>query len=824
MKTLDVDAFHENIQAILDSIKSQKEQIQSLISQVQAFSSLDDAFKGKGGEAIRSFYETGHASFLTLYHSLLTSYENRLTQITHALRSFEPSEDGYITQPFLQDTIPAHLNQTRNTTVSLVDQANAAIQKVSHLASVSALNDQGFLTEVEQAKNKADKTMNDLVRFDEQQTQSLSAIQDQLTSLNSLLSKVKAGFQNGSIQPGNVSELSALAKKAMTDSGGVSVFEEGIPTTLTRKEKQEKVIKEVGLKKLIQLQAMTPAEQLKEIHKLEKNSPYIREVLTQIQQDTAPANMKKLAELSPAEQAVELEKSPYLQALNDSSTVGMLASQQILQNATGVEGMLMQSVMRQGQVKSVGTKKTAESFDFTEICENPAAKKEETGIKAVVKDVGEGAITLAKGTVTGTKGVAQDVWAGMGERADKRYNSLYDFGNYITMGGFDGAVSFKEGLIERGEKSFDSPYDFVNHATMGLLDVGQQALNPDKPLSKEHWESSMFLFASVIGGAKPAGAVKSVPKVTNVPRVPAHKATKTLSDMRNVVSPKAASNWSKKVYEPFQKQIKPLLDAEMPTLRPQPQLVGIGEALPGKTFGEALNGLTTYKVGNVSKGQSKALEKVEKPDSKANVEGVYDQEAVAKGNTSIPKPVRPKASRVKPDTRKKPSANKKQKEKKLSNAQLNKLVKDHFVKETARTRTFTSETMPGSKAFAKWFNELSVDEFELAWSTPKLRTIIESRIRYPGGYHEWHLVSRAPIFKRWGVTAEDIAEMRTLTKDVEFVNPVGRHGFDGSGKAHRELLNLIDYSLDYDTFKRKLRNWAHYRLKGGIDSLPEGLR
>ncbi|MEJ9303474.1 T7SS effector LXG polymorphic toxin [Priestia megaterium] len=635
MKTLDVDAFHENIQAILDSIKSQKEQIQGLISQVQAFSSLDDAFKGKGGEAIRSFYETGHASFLTLYHSLLTSYEARLTQIIHALRSFEPSEDGYITQPFLQDTLPAHLNQTRNTTVSLVDQANAAIQKISHLASVSALNDQGFLTEVEQAKHKADKTMNDLVRFDEQQTQSLSAIQDQLTSLNSLLSKVKAGFQNGSIQPGNVSELSALAKKAMTHSGGVSVFEKGIQTTLTRKEKQEKVIKEVGLEKLIQLQAMTPAEQLKEIHKLEKNSPYIREVLTQIQQDTAPANMKKLGELSPAEQAVELEKSPYLQALNDSSTVGMLTSQQILQNATGVEGMLMQSVMRQGQVRSVGTKKTAESFDFTEICENPKAKKEETGIKAVVKDVGEGAITLAKGTVTGTKGVAQDVWAGMGERGDKQFNSLYDFGNFVTMGGFDGAVAFKEGLIERGEKSFDSPYDFVNHATMGLLDVGQQALNPDKPLSKEHWENSMFLFASVIGGAKPAGAVKSVPKVTNVPRVPAHKATKTLSDMRNVVSPKAASNWSKKVYEPVQKQLQPLLDAEIPTLRPQPQLVGIGEALPRQTFGEALHGLTTYKMGNISKGESKALEKVEKPDSKANVEGVYDQEAVAKGTGKV---------------------------------------------------------------------------------------------------------------------------------------------------------------------------------------------
>ncbi|OUT33286.1 RHS-family protein, partial [Priestia aryabhattai] len=36
-------------------------------------------------------------------------------------------------------------------------------------------------------------------------------------------------------------------------------------------------------------------------------------------------------------------------------------------------------------------------------------------------------------------------------------------------------------------------------------------------------------------------------------------------------------------------------------------------------------------MGNVSKGPSKALEKVEKSGGKANVEGVYDQAAVSKG-------------------------------------------------------------------------------------------------------------------------------------------------------------------------------------------------
>ncbi len=48
------------------------------------------------------------------------------------------------------------------------------------------------------------------------------------------------------------------------------------------------------------------------------------------------------------------------------------------------------------------------------------------------------------------------------------------------------------------------------------------------------------------------------------------------------------------------------------------------------------------------------------------------------------------------------------------------------------------------------------------WSNPHLRSKIEDRIRRPGGYHEWHLVARTPQFKKWGVSMDDIKEMRTL--------------------------------------------------------------
>ena len=129
-----------------------------------------------------------------------------------------------------------------------------------------------------------------------------------------------------------------------------------------------------------------------------------------------------------------------------------------------------------------------------------------------------------------------------------------------------------------------------------------------------------------------------------------------------------------------------------------------------------------------------------------------------------------------------------------------------------------------SGEFNDWFNSLSVDELDSMWQNKSTRRAIERQLRVPGGMHEWHLVSRAPQFKNWGVNAEQIRDLRTSISDVEFINPVGKHGQLGSTTAHNELLGIIDSSIDYDMFTRRLNNWANYRLKGGVDALPEGLR
>ena len=138
----------------------------------------------------------------------------------------------------------------------------------------------------------------------------------------------------------------------------------------------------------------------------------------------------------------------------------------------------------------------------------------------------------------------------------------------------------------------------------------------------------------------------------------------------------------------------------------------------------------------------------------------------------------------------------------------------------------TSKDIPSVRngEFNKFYNSLTSEELDTIWKDPKLRQTIEDRLRQQGGLHEWHLVSRTPQFKNWNVTAEQIKDLMSLTTDVKFVNPKGVHGGRGSTTAHNELLKIIDSSTDYDTFTRRLNNWANYRLDGGIDSLPKGLQ
>ncbi|ARC71770.1 ribonuclease YxiD [Bacillus licheniformis] len=67
MKTLDVQALHKAIDQTVEQLKQQSEEIVNIKKSVEGITSLNDALKGKGGDAIRNFYKECHTPFLQFF-------------------------------------------------------------------------------------------------------------------------------------------------------------------------------------------------------------------------------------------------------------------------------------------------------------------------------------------------------------------------------------------------------------------------------------------------------------------------------------------------------------------------------------------------------------------------------------------------------------------------------------------------------------------------------------------------------------------------------------------------------------------------------------
>ena len=105
MKTLDVQALHKAIDQTVEQLKQQSEEIVNIKKSVEGITSLNDALKGKGGDAIRNFYKECHTPFLQFFETFIEEYQSALKKIKSALNSLEPQHNGYISQAFLDNEL-----------------------------------------------------------------------------------------------------------------------------------------------------------------------------------------------------------------------------------------------------------------------------------------------------------------------------------------------------------------------------------------------------------------------------------------------------------------------------------------------------------------------------------------------------------------------------------------------------------------------------------------------------------------------------------------------------------------------------------------------
>ncbi|WP_187444740.1 T7SS effector LXG polymorphic toxin [Bacillus swezeyi] len=226
MKTLDVQALHNAIDQTLEQLKQQSDEISKVKKSVEGITSLDDALKGKGGDAIRAFYKECHTPFLQFFESFIEEYSSALKKMKSALTSLEPNHNGYISQAFLEHELEQGLNAADRTTKHLVSKANATIAKVSHIVDLPDLNDNDFHEQNQKALKEIGTTLEKLHAFDREQTNALKTAENDLETMHQYITRLEkmytspkieiTGYQKGSIlKPDEMDALSGNQETVM---------------------------------------------------------------------------------------------------------------------------------------------------------------------------------------------------------------------------------------------------------------------------------------------------------------------------------------------------------------------------------------------------------------------------------------------------------------------------------------------------------------------------------------------------------------------------------------------------------------------------------
>ncbi|WP_249596495.1 LXG domain-containing protein [Peribacillus frigoritolerans] len=214
MKVLDVSSLLVSLDQTVNSIEKKIEGIEVIEKSIQELVKLDDSFKGKGAESIKFFYKSCHLPFTLKLKQVFTSYKAKLLACKEATKSFEPNEEGFIHQEFLQGELITSIIQSQNYTSDVTLDANRVISSVSDIVELNSLDDTEFNNHVLKAKSSVLQTINQLEEFDQQNSSSLSEVISDLQLLANYVNEIdsKIGSSHGSLE--NFSPLQLLASSS----------------------------------------------------------------------------------------------------------------------------------------------------------------------------------------------------------------------------------------------------------------------------------------------------------------------------------------------------------------------------------------------------------------------------------------------------------------------------------------------------------------------------------------------------------------------------------------------------------------------------------
>nr|WP_280524859.1 T7SS effector LXG polymorphic toxin [Rummeliibacillus suwonensis] len=254
-KVLDVAGLQNGIEKTLKSLRNKQTEMAEIQKAVQGILALEDAFKGKSGDAIRAYYQEVHLPFISYYQAFIEDYESQLKAMDHELQKLESAKNGRIDEGFLTEDLKTSFQNTANRTITVTDEANQTILSIQDIVATPSLNDASFLEEVTDAQKQIQSTVEKVHQFDYNQSKALEELSNDVSNMQNYIDGIQAQMKSGKLQLANYT-IGTLGEYQLD-----SWLKDEVGSTCSRVETEEVDRIEELQKKLTK--ASTPEEYLK---------------------------------------------------------------------------------------------------------------------------------------------------------------------------------------------------------------------------------------------------------------------------------------------------------------------------------------------------------------------------------------------------------------------------------------------------------------------------------------------------------------------------------------------------------------------------------
>jgi len=203
VKLFNASNLDSGIKQVKQSIDTLENQLQDLRKQIDYFTGLDDNFTGKSGKSIRMFYQEVHIPFILLFEQTIRQYKAAINVAEKLFFLFEPADDGYIEESFLETEIEQGLKKAAEMTHQLVEDVNDALGSIRDIMSIKHLTDENFYMDVQRAKRFTQRTINQLHQTDHGRAQDLTDTETDLQLLQKYITEIRSMFQSKDVTIAN---------------------------------------------------------------------------------------------------------------------------------------------------------------------------------------------------------------------------------------------------------------------------------------------------------------------------------------------------------------------------------------------------------------------------------------------------------------------------------------------------------------------------------------------------------------------------------------------------------------------------------------------